>query len=148
MRLTDRILENLRSTYDGDAWHGTPLRRMLDDIDEAAVHARPIANAHSIAELLAHVIAWIQITDRRLHDEVFEITTEMDFPAGDALPWKKLVALLEQSHERLLATVSALDDAALDAIVPGKPYSRWFMLNGLVHHNTYHAAQIALLKKG
>jgi uncharacterized damage-inducible protein DinB len=148
MRLTDRILETLRSTYDGDAWHGTPLRRLLDDVDPDSVHSRPITNTRSIAELLAHVVAWIQIVDRRLHGEVFEITPEMDFPEGDAMPWGDLVASLEQSHERLLATVAALDDQTLEALVPGKPYTRWFMLNGLVHHNTYHAAQIALLKKG
>jgi hypothetical protein len=31
--------------------------------------------------------------------------------------------------------------------VPGKPYTLYFMLHGVVQHNLFHAGQIALLKK-
>jgi len=147
MRLASRILVQLKSTYDGTAWHGTPLRRMLDGIDDAKANAHPIANTRSIAELTAHVAAWVEIVERRARGEEFDVTPEMDFPSAGAGSWSDLVSRLERAYARLVETVSGMSDEALDANVPGKSYTQAHMLLGLAHHGTYHAAQIAVLKK-
>jgi uncharacterized damage-inducible protein DinB len=147
MRLAERLLRDLRSTYDGNAWHGTPVRRLLDGIDDARANAHPIDGARSIAELLAHLSSWIGIVDRRLHDELFEVTPEEDFPGVDGVAFSELVEQLERRHAVLCATVEAMDDAEIDRNVPDGRYTKDFMLRGLIHHTTYHAAQIAMLKK-
>jgi len=147
MRLVERLASDLAVIYDGNAWHGTALKPMLADVDERRAQARPIGNARTIAELTAHVSAWIAIVERRLRGEVFEVTTEMDFPPGDAMPFDELVAHMDAAQARLLSTLRAADDAKLDEIVPGKKHTYWTMLTGLAHHTTYHAAQIAMLKK-
>jgi nicotinate-nucleotide pyrophosphorylase (carboxylating) len=40
-----------------------------------------------------------------------------------------------------------LEDAYLDKAVPGKNYTFYVLLHGIVQHDLYHAGQIALLKK-
>lgn len=147
MRLVDRLAAELSSIYDGNAWHGTALKPMLATVDERLAQARPIGNARTIAELTAHLGAWIAIVERRLRGEVFEVTPEIDFPPGDAVPFGELLATIDTAQARLLETLRATDDAMLDELVPGKKHTHWTMLTGLAHHTTYHAAQIAMLKK-
>ena len=141
------MLLELNSTFDGDAWHGTPIRRMLDDIDEKKARAKPASQAHSIAELLGHVTAWIEIVKRRLAGERVEISAALDWPDPSGVSWGDAVARLERAHTGLIDTVARMKDSDFDEKVPGKSYTVDFMLHGVVHHTTYHAAQIALLKK-
>ena len=53
MATINDTLTALRSNFDGEPWHGSSLRKTLSGVDPARVHARPIAKAKSIAELLA-----------------------------------------------------------------------------------------------
>lgn len=147
MTLAERMLRDLRSTFDGNAWHGTPVRRLLDGIDDAHANTHPIDGARSIAELLAHLSAWFDFVDRRLRDELFEVTPEEDFPHVDSVAFSDLIAQLERRQAVLCETVQRMDDAEFDRKVPDGRYTKDFMLRGLIHHTTYHAAQIAMLKK-
>jgi len=147
MTLAKRMRRDLKSTYDGQAWHGTSLRRMFDGVDDARGDAHPIAGARSIKELLAHIVAWNEIVERRVGGEIYDPPFEVDFPPVDGVSIESLLARLEAAHQRLLARVSTLSDKAFDDKAPGTEYSIDFMLRGLIHHNTYHAAQIAMLKK-
>jgi uncharacterized damage-inducible protein DinB len=148
MTLAERMLRDLKSTFDGTGtWHGTPLRRMIARVDDARGDAHPIAGARSIKELLAHATSWIEIVDRRIGGEAYDPPLEVDFPAVDGISMAALLARLDAAHARLLDRVSTLRDEDFDATVPGKRYTIDFMLRGLVHHTTYHAAQIAMLMK-
>jgi uncharacterized damage-inducible protein DinB len=147
MESTARLTAELKENFEGEPWHGTSLRRLLDDVTEEQAYARPIANARTIAELLAHTIAWMDIVERRLRGEEFEVTPELDFPSTEGTTWSELLARAEAAHAHLLAAVGALRDADWERRVAGKPYNLVYMLRGLTQHNTYHAAQIAMLKK-
>ena len=148
MNLAKRAVIDLKSTFDGQAWYGTPLRRLLDGVDREMAHERPIASARTIAELLAHITAWIEIVGRRVTGETVEVTPEMDFPSVEGVPWNEQIERLERAHATLVERVRGLSDEDFDRQVEAhRNYSVDFMLRGLVHHNTYHAAQIAMLKK-
>ena len=147
MTRVEKTLAHLKTNFSGQPWHGTALRRILDGIDETRSAARPIPDARSIAELLGHVIAWNEIVGRRVAGETFEVTGEMDFPDVSSTTWSDLVKRLDAAHARLNEIVSKLKDEDLDRIVPGKKHTFSAELHGLMHHNTYHGAQIALLKK-
>ncbi len=56
----NRIAYALASALDGNAWYGDPLRKIMDNITAPQAQARPIANAHSIWELVVHVEAWVK----------------------------------------------------------------------------------------
>jgi uncharacterized damage-inducible protein DinB len=147
MRRAERMVLQLQLNFDGKAWHGTPLRRMVDGIGEGMANLRRIPNARTIAELLAHVTAWIEIVQRRLAGERFEVTPEIDFPSVEGVKWSDAVSRLELAHDKLLETVGAMSDSDFEATVPDKNYTAGSMLHGLINHNAYHAGQIALLKK-
>jgi len=116
---TGRIEDQLNRSFRGEAWHGLCLQDLLRDVTFSQAGARPIANAHGIWEIVLHITAWIDAVRRRL----------------------------EGAHEKLRGSIATLDPERLDQKVPGKPYSIYFMLDGVIQHNLYHAGQIALLKK-
>jgi len=147
--LAKRAVVELASTFNGTAWHGTPLRQLLAGIDDTVTdtHAHPPGVTLSIAELTAHIAAWNEIVARRIGGETFEVPHEMDFPPVDGVPFADLVARLERAHEQVVSAVRTLEDDAFDQIVPGKKHTVWTEVMGLVHHNVYHSAQIALIKK-
>ena len=112
------------------------------------MQAHPSPRARSIAELLAHATAWIEIVERRIRGEDFNVTSAMDFPDTTNVAWPDLLARIDATQARLVQTVSGLVEPDLARTVSaGRPHSVRVMLSGLMHHNTYHAAQIALLSK-
>lgn len=147
MRLVERMLLQLNAHFDGDAWYGTPLRRLLDDIDEEKANRRILPNSKTIKELLAHIVAWNEIVERRLAGEAVDVTAEMDQPSVEGVSLAALIERLEEAHTRLVDQVARTPERQFDAIVPGKDYTVDHMLHGILSHNSYHAGQIALLKK-
>jgi uncharacterized damage-inducible protein DinB len=135
----------VREQFDGHPWHGNSLRATLGGIAEELAFAHPVPNGRSIAELLAHMSAWVGIVERRLRGEEVAITPELDFPPVDGRKWGDLVSGFEAAYAALLLTVERTEDWS--AQVPGKRYTKEYMLRGLLHHDTYHAAQIAMLRK-
>ncbi|MGH9847138.1 MAG: DinB family protein [Blastocatellia bacterium] len=151
MSETHRINSQLKRAQQGEAWHGPSLRELLDGVTAEQAAARPIANAHSIWELVNHIIAWEQIARQRLEgDALVEIPDEMNFPpvaeASDEA-WQRTLQSLAESNQALRDTIKRTDDSQLEAIVPETQYSNYVLLHGVIQHDLYHAGQIALLKK-
>jgi uncharacterized damage-inducible protein DinB len=147
----DRILDQLHRAFEGDAWHGTPVKELLRDLPAKKAAARPIAAGHSIWELVLHMIAWQRVVVRRLAGEaLLKLPADENWPAipdtsEDA--WVRAREDLTLSHRQLHDTIARLADSWLCETVPGKDYSVYVMLHGVIQHNLYHAGQIALLKK-
>ncbi len=88
---------------------------------------------------------------RRLAGEVIvDLPPELDWPAipdtSDAA-WRQAIENLIQSKKNLRQSISQLSEQRLEEILPGKGYSIYFLLHGVIQHNLYHAGQIAVLKK-
>jgi uncharacterized damage-inducible protein DinB len=151
MTETHRINSQLKRAQEGQAWHGPSLRELLDGVTAEQAAAKPIPNAHSVWELVNHVIAWEQIARRRLEGEgEIEIPDEINFPPvtdSSEAAWQATLQSLEASHHSLRDRIKKLDDAALEEIAPGTSYPIYVLLHGVIQHDLYHAGQIALLKK-
>jgi uncharacterized damage-inducible protein DinB len=145
------ILDDLRRGYDGDAWHGPPLRKVLDGVSAEIAHARPVPNGHSIWEIVAHLAAWHGVVaDRIVERRAIETPEGGDFPPvteSDPEDWAEALRELDRQHARLVEAVSALDEARLGETVAGKNYSTAHMIRGVAQHMAYHAGQIALIRK-
>jgi len=144
MREIDRIAKQLERTYSGDAWHGPSLRKVLEGIGESEAKARPIPDAHSIAEIAA-VLAWREEAVRRLAGKGGDVPVRGDWP--EALGWTELLDALDRSQNALTEKVFELDEAILEEKVEGRRESHYVLLQGIIHHDLYHAGQIAILKK-
>ncbi len=146
----DRILDQLKRAYDGEAWHGPALREVLVDVTALQAAARPLPNAHSIWELVLHIAAWENAARKTLEGEPLHVSEDENFPAisdTSEAAWRDALTTLEASHYVLRATIAQLTDADLDTVIPGRRYSVYFLLHGIIQHDLYHAGQIVLLKK-
>jgi uncharacterized damage-inducible protein DinB len=145
------IADQLRRAFDGSAWHGPAVLELLADVDAATAAARPIADVHSIWELLLHIAVWDNAAMVRLDGKKWQPTGRHNFPAMPGKPteaaWRKAVAATKKTHDKLVKTVAALPESRLRDHVPGKRYDFYHMFHGIAQHELYHAGQIAILKK-
>jgi len=145
-----RIADQLRRAFDGSAWHGPSLLKLLRDVDAATAAARPIPHVHSIWELVLHIAAWDRAVTVRLGGKKTQMRGTENFPLvknPTAVEWKNAIAATKRAHDLLVKTVAGLPDSRLRDQVPGKRYDFYHMLHGVVQHELYHAGQIAILKK-
>lgn len=141
-----RIADQLRRAVEGANWTGRNLSELLADVTPEAALARPIPNAHTIAELVAHVAVWLEVPVRRLAGEVYEPTPVEDWPpVADAAAWAAARARLDVAYRALLVTLGTLTDERLGETTPGEDSPHYVLLHGGVQHTLYHAGQIALL---
>ena len=142
---------SLERTVTGPMWHGPALAEVLEGVTAERAAARPIPGAHTIWEIVLHIIAWAEIARARLRGEsTGDPTPEQDWPpvtATDAAAWQRTLERLGACHRELAADVRGLDEARLDQKVANLDYSADILLRGIVEHGTYHGGQIALLKK-
>lgn len=146
-----RIKGQLRRAFEGEAWHGPSLRELLNGVTAETAAAKPLPGAHSIWELVLHIVTWENVVRRRLAGEEFaDPPDEENFPTihdPSDEAWQHTLQQLTQSNLALREAIAGLDDAQLAEMVPGKPYSIYGMLHGVIQHDLYHAGQIAVLKK-
>jgi uncharacterized damage-inducible protein DinB len=153
MSETDRLADQIRRAFEGEAWHGDSLLEILAGVNAKTAAARPIPNAHTIWELLLHIQVWDDASIRRAGGTAVQPTGEKDFPPvrdTREAAWPQTLASVKKTHEELVRTVAAFPDSRLQERVPGKSqdyYNFYYLFSGIVQHELYHAGQIALLKK-
>jgi uncharacterized damage-inducible protein DinB len=147
----DRIGQQLRTTFEGGAWHGPSVLEALAGVTAEQAHGHPIAGAHSIWELVLHLQATHRLVLRRLRGDAAPLAPDEDWPAvprPTAADWDAAVSGLRQSHEELRGAVAAYGPDRLDdPIVAEPPYPAYVQFIGVTQHDLYHAGQIALLKR-
>lgn len=144
------IADQLRRAFYGEAWHGPALMELLQDVDAKMAAAKPLAEVHSIWELVLHVAAWDGAAVKRLAGHKSQLKGKQNFPPvpePTEIEWEKAVKHTEETHDLLVETVKGLSGKRLRDIVPGKKYDFYHMLHGIAQHELYHAGQIAILKK-
>ena len=150
----DRIRDQFRRAFDGEAWHGPSVLALLDGITAPQAAAHPIPGAHSIWELTLHIAAWERACLRRLNGDPAQLTDAEDWePINDTseAAWETTKQQLIDNHRELLDAIAKVDDARLNDSIyvdPNIPFSSIYVtLHGVVQHDLYHAGQIAILKK-
>lgn len=141
------LIKMLQHTFEKNAWHGPALKEVLENVS-ATDAQKKLPDSHSIIELVAHITAWRVFVVKKLQGNTeYKVTDEMNFPAPT--DWVKVVEELDASQERLMEALKAFDSSKLFESVPHGSYNYNFytLLHGIIHHDLYHAGQIALLKK-
>jgi len=148
----ERILDQLKRAYEGNAWHGPSVREVLAGITAEQAAARPLANVHSIWELVRHIGVWEEVGRRRLAGDraAIEISSPEDWPpASDTseAAWADTKAALERGHQALEDAIRQLPESHLDEPILEGMSSVYVTLHGVIQHDLYHAGQIGILKK-
>ncbi len=150
MSEVSRILDQLRRAWDGEAWHGPPLWKILAKTTAEHAVARPVPGAHSIAEIVLHVAAWHEAASRQIQGLDYTPSPAENWPEATGLgepAWQNTLFELRRTFEELCVGVERLKDEQLDQLVASKKYSYYVLLHGVVQHDLYHAGQIKLLRK-
>lgn len=151
MREVERIEEQLRRSFEGEAWHGPSVMEALSGLSPEEAAAHPIAGAHSIWELVLHLGGTYRLVLRRLGGDGRQMRGEEDWPQTPApteASWKEAVEALRGLNAQLRQAMSRFPGERLDEpLVPEAPYTAYTQLIGLTQHDLYHAGQVVLLRR-
>ena len=148
----ERILDQLKRAYEGEAWHGPSVREALAGVTAAQAQARPLANAHSIWELAHHIAVWEGAARRRLEGDraAIDLSSPEDWPPANDISeaaWEQAKAALDRGHDALRQAIARTDETLLDEPILEGLSTVYVTLHGAIQHDLYHAGQIAMLKK-
>ena len=154
---SQRIIHLLSNAYDGTPWYGSSVVALLSGVTTTQAKVRPLANCHTIGEIVSHLTAWREFAWHKLQgrhggpEANFDINTpQQDWPTVEIVSledWQAMVSQLEVSQRQLIQLLEALSDNELNTTVVGRKYSLYVLLHGIVQHDAYHSGQIALLKR-
>ena len=152
MTENERILDQLKRAFEGNAWHGPSVREVLAGITADQAHARPLANTHTIWELVRHIAVWEDVGRRRLSGDraQIEISSPEDWPPPEDTSdtaWEKAKEALNRGHQLLIETIARTPESRLDEPIFEGMSTVYVTLHGVIQHDLYHAGQIAMLKK-
>lgn len=141
----DRIINSIRDSYDGNAWHGPSIKEILSKISDGQFNAK-IGNGHSIIEIILHMAAWRHFAIQKLlGNDAYVVADEINFPKGNNLA--DAMRQLDRSQEELIGIIAKFDERILQQEVPHKKYSYYKLLHGIIQHDLYHLGQIVMILK-
>lgn len=150
MNEVERIVDQLKRAFEGEAWHGPSVLEIIEGITAQQASARIFDGIHSIWEIVLHIEAWERAVLRRLGGDRAQLPTEEDWPAVAASSdeaWEQTRQALKQGHDDLRHAIAHLDESRLHQPIIEGMSSVYATLHGIVQHDLYHAGQIAILKK-
>ena len=147
-----RIADQLNRAFTGDAWHGPPLRELLNGITAEQARGRPLPSAHTIWELAVHIDLYVDAAFEAVQGTPMPrwFGTGQDWPQVNATgeaDWEETTDQLFRNAERLGRAIQKLQDKSLQETVPGRDYDFYYLFHGIVQHSLYHGGQIAMLRK-
>jgi hypothetical protein len=161
------LMENVQPRPGRGSWHGgpTPVGALRGISAEQAAWV-PAPGRKSVWELTLHIAYWKYAVRRRLEGGVLGSKagpatrfprTPANWPrlpapasagAVDAQAWRADVALLKAEHERLIATIAAVEiDRYGEALPGGRRWTVGELVLGIAQHDAYHTGQIQMLKR-
>jgi uncharacterized damage-inducible protein DinB len=153
------LREQLRKGHSDDPWHGPATTTLLWELTALEAAARPVSGAHSVWEVVLHMISWQNEVRRRLGGKAPGLPEEGDWPEPSEISdgaWERDQQLLEASLDDLLEALAGRSEEDLERTGGsisdrdpslGTGVTHRAMVHGLTQHNAYHSGQIALLRK-
>jgi uncharacterized damage-inducible protein DinB len=145
------LVAQFKRVYSESPWYGDSILGIINQISDEAAFWQPNKNAHSIAQIVWHMIYWREAIIKRLEGDVVyrpSMKSEENW-SNDAklktIKWKSIKELLAESQEKLITLLNKQDDSLLDKAYTEKAtYGE--LITGIFQHDLYHLGQIAYLK--
>ncbi len=145
MNRCQEIADAYREVTIKGAWYGPTIAELLAKLSPELVTKVPAPGAHTISELLQHLLLWnerIRNTSESSPMPKWEAEKEW---GEAAIPWSDLVARWNRSRDLLEERMRNFPEEDLGKQTPGRNYPYEFMLRGIVQHAIYHGGQIAMV---
>ena len=148
-KLTNYVAQ-FTTMYDGNPWYGNSICQIIEPITPAKAYWQPTPGAHTIAQIVSHMIYWRQALIKRLGGDLDykpSMKSEDNWKSHEQLKklgWKSLLKSLEESQSQLLTLLSNQKDNLLKKKYSDKATFQE-LINGILQHDLYHTGQIAYL---
>lgn len=149
MNVCKHLAAELERALEGGAWHGSSWRELLEETPFEVAAARPVAGAHTIAEIVHHSVTWQEVVRQRLLGEAPQVSDDENWPATaitDEDAWVALRAKLLATGRALGEAVAAFPVERLHEKRPGVDGTWFELILGQLQHMLYHAGQIPMLR--
>lgn len=138
-------VELIEKVYKGTPWYGKSVKAILTDVSEEH-NSKKSGDSHSVLELIHHMAAWKNYVIEVLSGNYsYTVTDEMNFPNDSSI--QEAIQNLDSVHDKMIDTISSFDYNKLYDQIPDRKYRYFDLIHGIIHHDIYHAGQIALLMK-
>ena len=137
--------------YSESPWYGDSILGIINQVTFEAAFWQPSKNAHSIAQIVWHMVYWRLALIKRLEGDVAykpSMKSEDNWSINENIKnssWGKIKELLAESQEKIITLLKKQDDSLLDKAYSEKA-SYLDVINGIFQHDLYHLGQIAYLK--
>lgn len=158
MTTAEKLSGELEKILSGDAWYGPPVYEGIDKISFEIAYERPANGAHTIAEIVLHMLGWTMEVIRRMQGGKAGMPQGGDWPdpgAPDEERWKVMINDLKLANVNLIGLIQKFpeekweeptnDDRNEPGLGAGVNYDQ--LINGLIQHHVYHAGQIGILNR-
>lgn len=141
--LTQSVLKQLDDFDNGDSWVTDKVGKKIFALSSSIAFKKIANHTHSVAEQVAHVIAWRNFVVQKLTgNNNFDIEDNSSADWPEPAEWKKLETEFETCHQNLLTAIKNFPDEKWHSTVPLRSYSFLYLINGIVEHDYYHFGQI------
>lgn len=151
--LIENYKRQFEQIWDGSLWLDETYAKKLGAITDKQAFALGPDGSHSVAQVVAHIVAWRNEVIRRLATDGprgLNAGTPADWPENDTLRqigWQALYQELSATQERLIALLQENDDSFLQQKMSSRQLPKDYFVAGLLHHDLYHLGQIGLFLK-
>ncbi|MGF7081075.1 DinB family protein [Mucilaginibacter sp. UYCu711] len=152
MTTNEKLTLELENTLSGQPWYGDPIYDILDKVTFESAYER-VGHAHTIAELVLHMVSWTEEVMDRMNDKPASLPVSGNWPNPgdpDENKWQLWIDDFKLVNVNLIKTIRDFPEEKWDEPIiderndePVTTYKE--LLYGFVQHQIYHAGQIALL---
>lgn len=146
-----QYIDQFNTLYNGQPWYGSSICQILEKVTPVKAFWQPTDGAHSIAQIISHMIYWRHALIKRLDGDLEykpSMKSEDNWKLNEQLKkegWTSLKKSLDESQSLLLSLLAKEKDTILKKRYSDKATFA-DLINGILQHDLYHAGQIAYLK--
>ncbi|NNU33154.1 DinB family protein [Mucilaginibacter sp. S1162] len=152
MTTNEKLIHEVENTLSGEPRYGDPIYSILDKVTFESTYER-VGHAHTIAEILLHMVSWTEEVMDRLNEKPASLPVSGNWPHPgdpDENKWQLWIEDLKLVNVNLIKTIRDFPEDKWDEPIiderkdaPVTTYKE--LLYGFIQHQIYHAAQVALL---
>jgi uncharacterized damage-inducible protein DinB len=154
MNTTEKLIHELEKVHSGQPWYGSPIYDILDQITFESAYER-VGQAHTIAEIIMHMISWTEEVMDRLNEKPASMPVSgnwRDVGDPDEKKWKEWIEDLKLVNLNLIRVIRDFpEDKWVEPIIDERGdepvTTNEELVYGFIQHQIYHAGQIALLSR-
>jgi uncharacterized damage-inducible protein DinB len=155
MGISEKLSKELEKILSGDPWYGFPVYSILEKVSFERAYEIPAGSAHNIAGIVLHMLSWTEEVMDRMNGMSAQQPSSGDWPdPGTPVEekWQQYVSDLKLVNVNLLGIIQNFPEEQWNEQIVdernrelGTGVSYEELMRGLIQHNIYHSAQIALL---